>query len=56
MPGGRQIVSAAGDRTLKVWDVSTAKRLFTMTDALDSLYAVAVHPSEPRSPPPAPTG
>ena len=48
MSGGRQIVSAAGDRTLKVWDVSTGKRLFTMTDALDALYAVAVHPSEPR--------
>ena len=56
MPGGRQLVSAAGDRTLKIWDVSTGKRIFTMSDALDALYAIAVHPSDPTWRPRAPTG
>src|SRR5205085_3968109 len=33
------------DRTAKVWDVATGARLFTLSDALDALNAVAFHPS-----------
>ena len=45
MPGGTQLLSAAGDRTVKVWNVATGKRLFTVNDSLDAVYTVVVHPS-----------
>ena len=54
-PAARQLVSAAGDRTVKIWDVSTGKRLFTVNDSLDAVYTAAVHPSGRGSQPPAPT-
>jgi WD40 repeat protein len=45
LPNGTQLVTGAGDRTLKIWEVQSGKRLFTISDALDSIYAVTVHPS-----------
>ena len=45
MPDGTQLLSAAGDRTVKIWSVSTGKRLFTVNDSLDAVYTAAVQPS-----------
>jgi WD40 repeat protein len=41
---GRLLASAAGDRTVKVWDVATGKRLFTLSESTAELYAVAFSP------------
>jgi WD40 repeat protein len=48
LPGGTQVASAAGDRTIKIWDVAAGKRLITINDPLDAVHALAVHPSGTR--------
>jgi hypothetical protein len=43
-PDSRTLASAAGDRTVKVWDVVTGKRLYTLSESTAELYAVAFRP------------
>src|SRR5262249_54501187 len=41
---GRQLASASGDRTVKVWDVARHRRLYTLSEATAELYAVSYRP------------
>ncbi len=43
-PDSKLLASASADRAVKVWDVATGKRLYTLSEATDWLYAVAWHP------------
>jgi WD40 repeat protein len=43
-PDGSRLASVAGDRTLKMWDGKTGKRLFTLSESTAELYAVAFRP------------
>ncbi len=43
-PDGKWLASAAGDRTVKVWDALTGRRLYTLNDSTAELYSVAFHP------------
>ena len=43
-PDGKRALSAAEDRTLKVWDVETGEDLHTLRGHTDSVLAVAVDP------------
>ncbi|HLJ57371.1 MAG TPA: hypothetical protein VKT77_20200, partial [Chthonomonadaceae bacterium] len=43
-PDGRQLATAAADRTVKMWDTRTGKRLYTLGDSTAELYAVAYRP------------
>jgi WD40 repeat protein len=40
-PDGTRIVSASGDKTLKIWDAATGAELATLTGHTASVYAVA---------------
>jgi WD40 repeat protein len=43
-PDGRQVASAAGDRTIKVWDVATGHRAYTLSEPTAELYSVVFSP------------
>jgi WD40 repeat protein len=43
-PDGKRVASASGDRTVKVWEVRTGRRLYTLSDSTAELYAVAFRP------------
>ncbi len=43
-PGGTLLASAAADRAVKVWDVTTGTRLYTLSEPTDWLHAVAWSP------------
>src|SRR5581483_3646368 len=43
-PGGKLLASGSADRAVKVWDVATGKRLYTLSDPTDWVYAVAWSP------------
>ena len=43
-PDGMTAVSASGDRTVKVWDLKTGKRRFTLPDSTGDLFATAIRP------------
>jgi WD40 repeat protein len=38
-------VSGAADRSVKIWDVATGERLYTLSEPLDGLNTVALDPS-----------
>jgi len=44
-PDGKRLATASQDRTVKIWDVATGKRLYTLSDALDGLTCIAYSPS-----------
>ncbi len=44
-PDSKLLASAAGDRTVKVWNVATGKRLFTLSESTAELYSVAFSPN-----------
>ena len=39
------LISGAADRTLKVWDVASGERLYTMSEPLDGLNTIALDPT-----------
>jgi WD40 repeat protein len=43
-PDGSRLATAAGDRTVKVWDVSSGRRVYTLSESTAELYAVAYRP------------
>ncbi len=43
-PDGRLLASAAADRAVKVWDVASGTRLYTLSEATDWLYGVSWSP------------
>src|SRR5262249_32259616 len=47
-PDGKLLASVAADRAVKVWDVATGTRLYTLGEATDWLYAVAWSPDGSR--------
>ena len=45
-PDGRRVVSASGDKTLKVWDVETGKCVATLEGHRWEVFGVAVVPDD----------
>src|SRR5262249_25738767 len=43
-PDGTRLASAAGDRTVKVWDAGTGKRPYTLSDSTAEVYTLAFRP------------
>ena len=43
-PDGKLLATGAADRAVKVWDTVTGKRLYTLGDSTDWVYAVAWSP------------
>src|SRR5439155_7056577 len=43
-PDGRQVASASGDRTIKVWEVATGRRIYTLSEPAAEQYSVAFSP------------
>jgi WD40 repeat protein len=43
-PDGKRLVSGAADRTIKIWDVASGNRLFTLSEPTDGVNAVEVSP------------
>jgi WD40 repeat protein len=41
---GTLLASAAGDRSIKIWDVKSGMRLYTMTDPTDAVLTLAFRP------------
>ncbi|MEH1881091.1 WD40 repeat domain-containing protein, partial [Nostoc sp.] len=44
-PNGQQVISASGDKTLKVWNLATGEEQFTLNGHSNSVNAVAVTPN-----------
>src|SRR2546421_12242385 len=44
-PDGRLIASVGGDRTVKLCNASSGKRLYTLSESTAELYSVAFHPN-----------
>src|SRR5262249_37605553 len=47
-PDGKLLASASADRAVKVWEVGTGKRLYTLGDPTDWVYALTWHPDGKR--------
>jgi WD40 repeat protein len=47
-PGGRRVVSASGDGTLKVWDLETGSVVQTVEVRSNMVHSLAVTPDERR--------
>src|SRR5262245_11787162 len=45
-PDGKLLASVSADRAVKVWEVSTGKRLYTLSDPTEWVYAVAWSPDK----------
>ena len=45
-PDGQLLASASADRAVKVWDVATGTRLYTLGDSTDWVYALAWSPDK----------
>ena len=45
-PDGKLLASGSADRAVKVWEVATGKRLYTLSDATEWVYAVAWSPDK----------
>jgi WD40 repeat protein len=43
-PDGKRLASASQDRTVKIWDVATGHRIYTLSDALDALTSLVYSP------------
>lgn len=43
-PGGKLLASVSADRSVKVWDMETRKRLYTLSDPTDGVYTAAWSP------------
>src|SRR5262249_33744324 len=43
-PDGKLLASVAADRAVKVWDVATGTRLYTLGECTDWVYAIAWSP------------
>lgn len=48
LAGGRRVVAAHGDRTLKVWDIETGAVIATLRGHQGFVWHVAAHPSAPQ--------
>ena len=54
-PDGKRLASASQDRTVKIWDVASGKRLYTFGDASDGLTSLHYSPKATGSRRPATT-
>ncbi|XHR83513.1 MAG: WD40 repeat domain-containing protein [Gloeotrichia echinulata GP01] len=43
-PDGKQLASTSFDKTIKIWDISTAKAVKTLTGHTDAVWSVAYSP------------
>jgi WD40 repeat protein len=43
-PDGKLLASASADRTVKMWDAKSGKRLYTLGDPTDWVYSLVWHP------------
>jgi WD40 repeat protein len=43
-PDGTRLVTGAADRSVKIWNVASGERLYTLSDATDGINTVAVSP------------
>ena len=41
----QRLISGAADRTVKVWDVATGERLYTLSEPQDGLNTIALDPT-----------
>ncbi len=47
-PDGKRLVSGAADRSVKIWDVATGTRLYTLSDPTDGINTIALSPDGSR--------
>ena len=52
-PDGKRLISGAADRTIKIWNVETGERLYTLSDAQDGINCLALDPDRATTWPPA---
>ncbi len=43
MPDGKTLISANGDRTIKLWDLTTGKELRTLNGHWQAVNSIAIH-------------
>ena len=44
LPDGKRLVSGAADRSVKIWDVATGERLYTLSESTDGINTIALSP------------